>query len=67
MKSEEMFVQLQETQESVRLAFLNCFLDFAGMMAVVSVLVWWLFQTINSLVLTVIYCMLIRPFGAYWK
>lgn len=31
-KSEDMFVQLQETQESVRLAFLNCFLDFAGMM-----------------------------------
>ncbi|KAB1212086.1 Exocyst complex component SEC5A [Morella rubra] len=29
-KSEDMFVQLQETQESVRLAFLNCFLDFAG-------------------------------------
>jgi len=31
-KSEDMFVQLQEVQESVRLAFLNCFLDFAGMM-----------------------------------
>lgn len=31
-KSEDMFAQLQETQESVRLAFLNCFLDFAGMM-----------------------------------
>ena len=31
-KSEEMFMQLQETQESVRLAFLNCMLDFAGMM-----------------------------------
>lgn len=31
-KSEDMFIQLQETQESVRLAFLNCFLDFAGMM-----------------------------------
>lgn len=30
-KSEDMFVQLQEVQESVRLAFLNCFLDFAGM------------------------------------
>uniref|UniRef100_A0A2N9EBD5 Exocyst complex component SEC5 n=2 Tax=Fagus sylvatica TaxID=28930 RepID=A0A2N9EBD5_FAGSY len=29
-KSEDMFVQLQEVQESVRLAFLNCFLDFAG-------------------------------------
>ncbi|KAG2698595.1 hypothetical protein I3760_07G158100 [Carya illinoinensis] len=29
-KSEDMFIQLQETQESVRLAFLNCFLDFAG-------------------------------------
>ncbi|KAJ9166804.1 hypothetical protein P3X46_021502 [Hevea brasiliensis] len=29
-KSEEMFSQLQEIQESVRLAFLNCFLDFAG-------------------------------------
>ncbi|XP_062163436.1 exocyst complex component SEC5A-like [Alnus glutinosa] len=29
-KSEDMFAQLQETQESVRLAFLNCFLDFAG-------------------------------------
>ncbi|KAJ7973928.1 Exocyst complex component SEC5 [Quillaja saponaria] len=29
-KSEDMFVQLQEIQESVRLAFLNCFLDFAG-------------------------------------
>lgn len=27
-----MFAQLQETQESVRLAFLNCILDFAGMM-----------------------------------
>ncbi|KAG4919258.1 hypothetical protein JHK85_057539 [Glycine max] len=29
-KSEDMFMQLQEIQESVRLAFLNCFLDFAG-------------------------------------
>ncbi|RXH93157.1 hypothetical protein DVH24_013733 [Malus domestica] len=29
-KSEDMFMQLQETQESVRLAFLNCMLDFAG-------------------------------------
>uniref|UniRef100_A0A2P2KS27 Exocyst complex component SEC5 n=1 Tax=Rhizophora mucronata TaxID=61149 RepID=A0A2P2KS27_RHIMU len=29
-KSEDIFVQLQEIQESVRLAFLNCFLDFAG-------------------------------------
>ncbi|KAL5558462.1 hypothetical protein UlMin_034673 [Ulmus minor] len=29
-KSEDMFVQFQETQESVRLAFLNCYLDFAG-------------------------------------
>ncbi|KAA8537891.1 hypothetical protein F0562_027529 [Nyssa sinensis] len=29
-KSEDMFVQLQEIQESVRLAFLNCLLDFAG-------------------------------------
>lgn len=29
-KSEDMFMQLQEVQESVRLAFLNCFLDFAG-------------------------------------
>lgn len=31
-KSEDMFMQLQEIQESVRLAFLNCFLDFAGML-----------------------------------
>ena len=30
-KSEDMFAQYQETQESVRLAFLNCYLDFAGM------------------------------------
>ncbi|CAK7346787.1 unnamed protein product [Dovyalis caffra] len=29
-KSEDMFALLQEIQESVRLAFLNCFLDFAG-------------------------------------
>ncbi|XP_050214544.1 exocyst complex component SEC5A [Mercurialis annua] len=29
-KSEDMFAQFQEIQESVRLAFLNCFLDFAG-------------------------------------
>ncbi|KAK7343812.1 hypothetical protein VNO77_12855 [Canavalia gladiata] len=29
-KSEDMFMQLQEIQESVRLAFLNCFLDFAA-------------------------------------
>ncbi|KAF9687084.1 hypothetical protein SADUNF_Sadunf02G0057000 [Salix dunnii] len=29
-RSEDMFVLLQEIQESVRLAFLNCFLDFAG-------------------------------------
>ncbi|KAJ0026423.1 hypothetical protein Pint_07940 [Pistacia integerrima] len=29
-KSEDMFVQLQEIQESVRLSFLNRFLDFAG-------------------------------------
>ncbi|XP_024027062.1 exocyst complex component SEC5A [Morus notabilis] len=29
-KSEDMFSQFQETQESVRLAFLNCYLDFAG-------------------------------------
>lgn len=29
-RSEDMFMQLREIQESVRLAFLNCFLDFAG-------------------------------------
>ena len=29
-KSEDMFAQFQEIQESVRLAFLNCLLDFAG-------------------------------------
>ncbi|XAR62472.1 hypothetical protein NMG60_11017230 [Bertholletia excelsa] len=29
-KSEDMAVQLQEIQESVRLGFLNCLLDFAG-------------------------------------
>ncbi|XVE55161.1 hypothetical protein DITRI_Ditri03aG0137700 [Diplodiscus trichospermus] len=29
-KFEDMFAQLQEIQESVRLAFLNCFMDFAG-------------------------------------
>ncbi|XVF64346.1 hypothetical protein PTKIN_Ptkin09bG0162100 [Pterospermum kingtungense] len=29
-KFEDMFAQLQEIQEPVRLAFLNCFLDFAG-------------------------------------
>ncbi|XP_073122189.1 exocyst complex component SEC5A-like [Henckelia pumila] len=29
-KSEDIFAQLQEIQESVRLAFLNCLLDFAG-------------------------------------
>lgn len=29
-KSEDTFAQLQEIQESIRLAFLNCFLDFAG-------------------------------------
>ncbi|XP_062098823.1 exocyst complex component SEC5A-like [Humulus lupulus] len=28
--SEDMFAQFQDTQESVRLAFLNCYLDFAG-------------------------------------
>lgn len=31
-KSEDMFAQLQEIQESVRLSFLNRFLDFAGML-----------------------------------
>ncbi|KAH0695263.1 hypothetical protein KY285_022360 [Solanum tuberosum] len=30
MKSEEIYVQLQGIQESVRLAFLNCLLNFAG-------------------------------------
>lgn len=30
-KSEDAFSQLQEIQESVRLALLNCLLDFAGM------------------------------------
>lgn len=30
-KSEDAFAQLQEIQESVRLALLNCLLDFAGM------------------------------------
>ncbi|KAK4802791.1 hypothetical protein SAY86_000994 [Trapa natans] len=29
-RSEDMFMQLREIQESVRLAFLNCFLDFSG-------------------------------------
>ncbi|KAL6129593.1 hypothetical protein ACLB2K_072943 [Fragaria x ananassa] len=29
-RSEDMFAQLQDIQESVRLAFLNCILDFAG-------------------------------------
>ncbi|KAG5246046.1 Exocyst complex component Sec5 family protein [Salix suchowensis] len=31
-KSEDMFSLLQEIEESVRLTFLNCFLDFAGTM-----------------------------------
>lgn len=30
-RSEDIFLQLQEIQESARLAFLNCLLDFAGM------------------------------------
>ncbi|KAL3339873.1 hypothetical protein AABB24_028468 [Solanum stoloniferum] len=30
MKSEEIYVQLQGIQESIRLAFLNCLLNFAG-------------------------------------
>lgn len=30
-KSEDIFAQLQEVQESVRLAFLNCLLFFIGM------------------------------------
>ncbi|KAF3643604.1 Exocyst complex component SEC5B [Capsicum annuum] len=30
MKSEDIFLQLQEIQESVRVAFLNCLLNFAG-------------------------------------
>lgn len=29
-KSEDMFAQIEEILISVRLAFLNCFLDFAG-------------------------------------
>ena len=37
-KSEDMFMQLQEIQESVRLAFLNCFLDFAGMLGLVNLI-----------------------------
>lgn len=37
-KSEDMFMQLQEIQESVRLAFLNCFLDFAGMLDLVNLM-----------------------------
>lgn len=31
-KSEDTFMHLQEIQESVRLSFLNRFLDFAGML-----------------------------------
>lgn len=31
-KSNGMFLQVQEIKETVRLAFLNCFLDFAGML-----------------------------------
>ncbi|CBI18197.3 hypothetical protein VitviT2T_028512 [Vitis vinifera] len=30
LKSEDMFMHLQEIQESIRLAFLNCFLHFSG-------------------------------------
>lgn len=37
-KTEDTFSQLQEIQESVRLAFLNCLLDFAGTMDVFTVL-----------------------------
>ena len=29
-RSEDIYMQLQEIQESARLAFLNCLLDFAG-------------------------------------
>lgn len=32
LKSEDMFMHLQEIQESIRLAFLNCFLHFSGIM-----------------------------------
>ncbi|KAI6689530.1 hypothetical protein NL676_026358 [Syzygium grande] len=36
-KSEDMLLQLQEILESVRLAFLNCFLDFAGHLECIGV------------------------------
>ncbi|GMH01031.1 hypothetical protein Nepgr_002870 [Nepenthes gracilis] len=36
-KTEEMFVQIQDIQESVRLAFLNCFLDFSGLLERIGV------------------------------
>ncbi|QCE08004.1 Exocyst complex component EXOC2/Sec5 [Vigna unguiculata] len=35
-KSEDIFMQLQEIQESVRIACLNCFLDFAGSLERIS-------------------------------
>lgn len=70
LKSEDMFMHLQEIQESVRLAFLNCFLHFSGIMMshYISFTSGWLIKIfLATLNYVVILCALIRSPGAYWR
>ena len=47
LKSEDMFMHLQEIQESIRLAFLNCFLHFSGIMSLNQLYVWLINKNIS--------------------
>lgn len=62
-RSEDMFAQLQDIQESVRLAFLNCILDFAGMMN--ELLILNSICLISLCVVMMLALTLIRSPGAY--
>lgn len=70
LKSEDMFMYLQEIQESIRLAFLNCFLHFSGIMMshYISFMSGWLVKIfLATLNYVVILCALIRSPGEYWR
>lgn len=64
-KSEDISAQLQEVQESVRLAFLNCLLFFTGMVDLVKLNS----GTAEYIILSTLdnFVEFVRSFGAHWQ
>lgn len=64
-KSEDIFAQLQEVQESVRLAFLNCLLFFTGMVDLMKLNS----GAAENIILNTLdnFVKFVRSFGAHWQ